>query len=62
MPDRQSIETIVVGCPGPVGSALIFTMKTAALLRRARIQVRENGILNYRRFLDPSRSPQASGN
>jgi CelD/BcsL family acetyltransferase involved in cellulose biosynthesis len=62
MPDRQLIETIIVGCPGPVGSALIFTMKTAALLRRARIQVRQNRIFNYRRLLDPFRTPQASSN
>jgi hypothetical protein len=59
MPDRQMIETIVVGCPDPVGSALIFTMKTAAFLRRARIQIRESG-LDYRRLIDSFRSPQAS--
>jgi hypothetical protein len=62
MPDRQSIETIVVGCPDPLGSALIFTVKTAARLRRARIQVRENGTLSYRRLLDAFRTPQASSN
>jgi CelD/BcsL family acetyltransferase involved in cellulose biosynthesis len=61
MPDRQPIETIVVGHPDPIGSMLIVTMRTAALLRRARIQVRERGILNCRQWFSLGRNLQAAG-
>lgn len=61
MPDRQAIETFVVGAPNPVGSMLIVTMRAAALLRRARIQVKGSGMLNYRNWLRLERVLKAAG-
>lgn len=56
MPDREQIETFVVGRPNTVGSMLIVTMRAAAFLRRARIQVRESGVLNYRHWFGSERN------
>jgi hypothetical protein len=36
-------------------------MRTAAMLRRARIQVRERGILNCRQWFSLGRNLQAAG-
>lgn len=61
MPDREQIETFVVGHPNTVGAILIVTMRAAAFLRRARIQVRESGVLNYRHWLGLERNLRATG-
>lgn len=61
MPDREQIETFVVGRPSTVGSMLIVTMRAAAFLRRTRIQMRERGVLKYRHWLGLERKLRVTG-
>jgi len=62
MQDRRALETIIIGRPDALGSALTVTMKTAEVMRRARGSMRDAGwIATARRWMHGVRSPQAIG-